>query len=50
MHETKALSPEIKKTGAENAAERVDGIPYLYKGLRLCQKPGEQGDAAENSQ
>ncbi len=49
MPEIKPLSPEIK-TCAANAAERADGVPYLYQGRRLCQKPGEQGDAAENSQ
>ena len=50
MPEIKPLSPEIKKRVLQMQTERADGVPYLYQGRRLCKKPGEQGDAAENSQ
>ena len=39
MPEIKPLSPEIKKKGAANAAERADGVPYLYQGRSLCKNP-----------
>ena len=50
MPAIKPLSPEIKKRVLQMQQNELTEIPYLYQGRRLCKKPGEQGDAAENSQ
>lgn len=50
MPEIKPLSPEIKKRVLQMQQNELTEYHIYTQGRRLCQKPGEQGDAAENSQ